>query len=115
MSGAFNKSNRLLAKADFDRVFKKGLKNHGKYFLVVYSKNGQDIPRLGIAVSRKVSPRAVIRNRIKRQIREAFRQNKSLVSGFDIVVIAKAPSASADNTILHSSLTEHWRKLANDA
>jgi ribonuclease P protein component len=115
VSGAFNKSYRLLAKADFDRVFKSGRKNHGKYFLVVYGPNNQDTPRLGIAVSRKVSPRAVVRNRIKRQIREAFRQNKSLVSGFDIVVIAKAPSASADNTILHSSLTEHWRKLANDA
>lgn len=115
MSEAFDKSSRLLEKADFDRAFKKGRRKHGEYFLIVSCANGLNFSRLGIAVSRKVSPRAVTRNRIKRQIREAFRKNQDLISGFDIVVIAKASSSSTDNAVLHKSLIEHWHSLAKNA
>ena len=46
-------------------------------------------PRLGITVSTKIDKRAVIRNRIKRLVREVFRKNLSRFEGFDIVVIAR--------------------------
>ncbi|EAW33840.1 ribonuclease P protein component [Lyngbya sp. PCC 8106] len=50
----------------------------------------QRATRIGISISQKVSKRAVVRNRIKRQIRAAFRQLLSkLSSGWDIVIVVK--------------------------
>lgn len=50
--------------------------------------------RLGLAVSRKVDPRAVGRNRIKRQLRDCFRQHRTLLAPGDYVVVAR-PGAAA--------------------
>ncbi|MGO4781207.1 ribonuclease P protein component, partial [Lysobacter sp. 2RAB21] len=50
-------------------------------------------PRLGLAVSRKVDPHAVGRNRIKRVLRDAFRHVRAELAGGDYVVVAR-PGAS---------------------
>ena len=50
-------------------------------------------PRLGITVTRRVG-KAVIRNRVKRQVRECFRRRRALLDdGLDVVVIARAGAA----------------------
>lgn len=67
--------------------------------------------RIGIAVSRRVSPKAVIRNRIKRQVRESFRLHQSMLQGFDIFVVAQPPAAGCDNAALARSLRRHWLRL----
>ena len=115
MSEAFNKSNRLLNSADFGHVFSNGPRNHGRYFLVVCCVNKLGFARLGIAVSRKVSKKAVVRNRIKRQIRESFRLNKELLSGMDCVVVAKFSAAIITQPALRSSIDAHWQKISENA
>ncbi|MDX2476757.1 MAG: ribonuclease P protein component [Gammaproteobacteria bacterium] len=115
MSEAFDKSCRLLEKASFSHAFSNGLRNHGKYFLVVYCENSPGSARLGIAVSRKVSKRAVERNRIKRQIRESFRLNRKILKGMDCVVVAKQAAANIEKPVLRSSLDAHWRKISENA
>ena len=115
MSEAFDKTCRLLNTAEFEHVFKTGRKNHGKYFLVVACSNNQGSARLGIAVSRKVSTKAVVRNRIKRQIRESFRKNKELLAGLDCVVVARSTASSAENPVLRSSINTHWLKISEHA
>ena len=57
---------------------------------------GEGPARLGLAVSRKVDTRAVMRNRIKRQLREHFRRLRAGLPGGDYVVVARAPAAKAD-------------------
>jgi len=115
VSEAFDKSSRLLNSADFGHVFTCGSRKHGKYFLVVCCVNTLGYARLGIAVSRKVSKKAVVRNRIKRQIRESFRLNKELLSGMDCVVVAKFSAATISQPILRSSIDTHWRKISENA
>jgi ribonuclease P protein component len=115
VSEAFDKSSRLLEKADFSNVFSSGVRNHGKYFLIVFCLHLPGSARLGIAVSRKVSKKAVVRNRIKRQIRESFRINKNKLNGMYCVVIAKQAAAITEKSVLRSSLDAHWRKISKNA
>lgn len=67
--------------------------------------------RLGIVVSRKTSPRAVVRNRVKRQIRETFRKLQERLSGLDIVVVASSKAGAAEAVSLRSSLQQIWEKV----
>lgn len=69
-------------------------------------------PRLGLAVSRKISATAVGRNRIKRQVRDSFRLNCAELPPVDIVAMAKRDANSADKETLRRSLERHWQKLA---
>ena len=115
MSEAFDKSCRLLSSADFRQVFSKGTRQHSKFFLVIYFVSKADKARLGIAVSRKVSKKAVVRNRIKRQIRESFRLNQELLIGLDCVVVAKNSAAQSPKLSLRSTLDTHWQKISKNA
>lgn len=89
-SNAFPATFRLRNSRDFLRLRDKGLKIYSSHFLLLYAPSESDISRLGITVSAKVDKRAVVRNRIKRRIRDIFRVHKRyLMDGFDIVIIAR--------------------------
>lgn len=88
--GRRRKRGRLSRSGDFDRVFRDG-RSHANRYLVVYSfpRSGEDEPRLGISVGRKVGG-AVTRNQVKRQLREAFWACAGeLPDGHDFVVVAR--------------------------
>jgi ribonuclease P protein component len=91
MSDRGRKRGRLSRSGDFDRVYRDG-SSRANRFLVFYSfprasSSGQ--PRLGISVGRKVGG-AVVRNRVKRTLREAFwAQGENLPGGHDFVVVAR--------------------------
>ena len=55
-------------------------------------------------MSRKVSKRAVERNRIKRQIRESFRLNRKILRGMDCVVVAKKAAANIEKPVDRKSV-----------
>lgn len=78
----------------------------------VYAKpNSLPHGRLGLVVSRKVSPRAVVRNRIKRQIRETFRRQQEKLGGLDTVVVANTKAGRSPLTDLRTSLQQLWDKV----
>ncbi len=85
------KRGRLSRSGDFDRVYREG-DSRANRFLVFYSfprdsTSGAE-PRLGISVGRKVG-RAVVRNKVKRALREAFWSlRERLPDGHDFVVVA---------------------------
>jgi ribonuclease P protein component len=62
-------------------------------------------------VSRKTSPRAVVRNRVKRQIRESFRGCQEKLGGLDFVVVASPRAGRAQNASLRASLQQLWKKV----
>ena len=82
----FPKSVRLLSQKDFDNVFQNDVFAADDFLVIRATRNNLEVTRLGLSVSRKVG-NAVVRNRWKRLIREAFRvQRLELPLGLDLVV-----------------------------
>ena len=107
----FSRRLRLTCPADFKRVFQQACKSTSPEFTVLAIANQKDYPRLGLAIAKKHVRRAVDRNRIKRLIRESFRHNTTLLSGLDIVVLARKGVENSTNEILTSALNKHWKVL----
>lgn len=77
---------RLLHKADFDRVFAESQRARTDYVMVMVRPNQVGFPRLGMIVAKRLLGRAVDRNRVKRCIRESFRQVMPELPACDFVV-----------------------------
>jgi ribonuclease P protein component len=107
------RSRRLLNRRDFDRVFRRRCGCEDRCFAVYGRPNRGTGPRLGIVVSRRVSGRAVDRNRIKRVIREAFRHNQDWLDAIDVVVVARSPAAAASRRHLEDVLKGLWKQLVS--
>ena len=94
----WTKNHRLRKRWQFQKVQQRGSRKRASCFLVLYLPSAEKQSRIGITVSKKVG-NAVVRNRVKRWIREAARMEYSLLKGiWDIVVIAypQAKSSSID-------------------
>ena len=98
----FPHTARVRARADFDRIFKHG-RRVALPVLALHWQAGDVGPRLGLAVSRKVDPHAVGRNRIKRVLRDAFRHCRADLAGGDFVVVARAGAARIGNDELRAA------------
>lgn len=82
--------NRIKKKKDFEEIFNKGKTFKQDFLLLTAMKNNNNVSRFGFVVSKKVSKKACIRNRIKRVLREIARKEIGLCkTGLDIVVVAR--------------------------
>ncbi|MCX5881627.1 MAG: ribonuclease P protein component [Deltaproteobacteria bacterium] len=91
---AFPKIARILKRYEFVEFYSFGKAVHSSGFVLVYKSGKASRSRIGITVSRKVG-NAVVRNRIKRRVREYYRLHSIAVpNGWDFHVIAKKPSAT---------------------
>ncbi len=80
--------------------------------LALAQKNDQGATRVGITVSSKVG-NAVVRNRIRRRLRELYRHRKAaLPCGLDVVLVAKPQAAQADFAALAAAYDALAAKLA---
>jgi ribonuclease P protein component len=91
-------------------VFKKASRSRDKMFTVLTADNNSHAARLGLAISKKNCRLASSRNRLKRIIRESFRQHRSALDGLDIVVLNQPGAHEADNRALFDSLAAHWKR-----
>ena len=92
----FPQSIRLRKRNDFLRVQDQGVKVSVDPLLALALKNPLNVTRLGITVSSKVG-NAVVRNRIRRRLREILRRRRHrFPEGVDLVLIATARARAAD-------------------
>jgi ribonuclease P protein component len=84
---------KILKRAEYQRLSASGKKFHTSHFIVVWSEDGTGRARIGITASRKVG-NAVSRNRVKRLVREYFRLNKQQFVAVDFNIIARRGSDS---------------------
>lgn len=108
----FPRGHKLTSADDFKAVFDQACKSISPELAVLSRPNALPYARLGLAISRKCSPRAVERNRVKRIIRESFRAHGELLAGLDIVVVGRPGVAARTNPDLFADLDRHWQKLA---
>jgi len=80
---------------------------------VLAIKNNAKIARLGVIVAKKNLKLATKRNKVKRIIRENFRQNQVMLSGLDIVVMLRNGAKSQNTGELHTCLKRHWFQISN--
>ena len=98
------KANRLRLRRDFDAVYQKGIRRKGVYLNLIalygLSEGNREQPQLsclGISISTKVVKLAVVRNRIKRRLRAAFRQLLPQVKpGWNIIVTVKTQALEGE-------------------
>jgi ribonuclease P protein component len=94
---------RLRSSSDFIRVYGRGFSVAGRH-MVVYILPGGGSGRLGLSVSRKVGS-AVIRNRTRRRLSEAYAaRSKSGSTSADVIIIARRPAARASYQIMEREL-----------
>ncbi|MBI1941246.1 MAG: ribonuclease P protein component [Acidobacteria bacterium] len=102
---AFPKALRLLRRAVFRRVYEEGQRRSGPLCALFFRSNGLPHTRLGITATARLG-NAVLRNRVKRRVREVFRLNRaSIPGGWDIVLnpreaAARVPFATLTKELL---------------
>ncbi len=104
-------SYRLKRSVEFRTVFGRHKKVQNRLFRILVHYKDQPTARLGIIVSKRVSRRAVDRNRIKRQVRECFRINRKTLRKANLVIVANKGCASATNAELQNALSQLFKRL----
>ena len=96
---------------EFRRIYAKGRSGVSPYLVVYVRPNRRGRNRLGVTVSTKLG-HAVVRNRVRRRIRELYRTNEEkFLTGFDIVVVARTRAIFGRYRELERSFLQQMKKL----
>ena len=108
----FTKKQRLLTPAAFKEVFDAPeRKLHQTHLMAFVRSNSADIPRVGMAITKRKVPTAVKRNLVKRQIRENFRLQNYKLENKDIVFIVKKSINELNNKDLIKEINNIFKKI----
>ncbi len=101
----------LKKNSDFRRLYAKGKSAVNPYVVVYSRRNREQHNRLGYTVSTKLG-HAVVRNRVRRRLREIYRLNSRLFkSGYDIIIVARMRCVGAEYRKLEAAVLEACKKL----
>lgn len=108
----FSREKRLLKAADYKSVFDAAdFKFPHKNLLVLANYTGNKNARLGLVVAKKNAKLAVQRNRLKRIVRESFRQQQAELVGLDIIVLVRPGLWQQQNEQIRQILQDSWRRM----
>jgi len=111
LSGSdFPKAERLRRRPEFLQFNAGASKMHTQHFLLLWKDTDGCGTRVGFTVSKKVG-NAVVRNSIKRRLREFYRQNKSLFLAADINIVAKKGAEVLDFHQISTELAAAFGRL----
>lgn len=106
----FPKEARLRKRTEFLQLSNARHKIPLNGFLVVWRDNTCSMARLGITASKKIGS-AVVRNKLKRYLREIFRRNRMLLAAVDMNIIARQESAQMDYFEVQRELNKAFRLI----
>ncbi len=102
---------KLKSNRDFRKTYDKGKSFANKYLVIFFIKNGLESNRIGVAVTKKLG-KSVVRNKVRRRIREAYRLNNHKVrQGYDIVFLSRVGAKEVGYKELESAVL-HLLRLA---
>lgn len=107
----FARRARLLKPDEFKAAFEKGRRYNEALLTAVVSPNTLGLPRMGLAIAKKTVPLATARNRIKRHIRESFRQSQQRLPMVDIVILSRPATLKASSQELRDTLNRLWTRI----
>jgi ribonuclease P protein component len=91
------KNLRIRKQKEFDFLYRKGKKLRSKYFIIIFVANDIGFNRFAFIVSTKVDKRAVVRNKLKRRMREIIKANyEKIKPNFDFIIIALPQAGKVD-------------------
>jgi ribonuclease P protein component len=102
---------RLSTAAEFERARKSQHRRADELFSVQWIENDRGSARIGMAVSVRAVGEAVVRNRVRRLIRESFRLQRQELPAVDIFVIARNGVRNASNAQIFASLARLWQEI----
>ncbi len=107
---------RVVRQRDFARAYKSGSRARGKLLTLVAAHNGTDTTRLGLSIGKRFHKHAVVRNRLRRLVREAFRLSYGdLPRGYDLIAVGSEPGTRAELETLRAELVRLARRAADRA
>ena len=106
-----NTITTLKKNSDFRRLYSKGKSAVNPYMVVYCRKSSAHVGRVGYTVSVKLC-HAVVRNRVRRRLREIYRLNKDVLKpGMDMVIVARARCVGARYEKINSAFLDACDKL----
>jgi ribonuclease P protein component len=110
----FDRGKRLLNAGDFKSVFDNPrFKLSHRHFLILAVPGTGPCARLGLVIAKKNIRLAVQRNRVKRVVRETFRQSQQQLDSLDIVFLARRGFETLPLTEQSGIMHATWQKLAD--
>lgn len=104
---------RLTNRDDFKKVYRRGKSFANRQFVVYYipRQDGGSF-RMGISISKKIG-KAVVRNRIKRRLKEIIRLRKDeIIDGYDFIIIVRKGALSLDFHAMEKSVFHVLKKAS---
>jgi ribonuclease P protein component len=110
----YSRRYRFRAQGSFGPVLRGARKIRGRFFAIHVVPARTEVSRLGIALTRKLVPRSVDRNRVKRLVRETFRRHVVKLAGFDCVVMLRERFDGASVPSLLAEVGTHFDQLVQN-
>ena len=101
---------KIKKKTEYDYIYKTGKKIHSKYVIVFIKQNSFPFNRFGIVTSKKIG-KAVVRNKVRRQIRAIMKKYLGKIkTHYDIVIVTRYNIKDSSFQILERDLINVFRK-----